>query len=174
MRIKQKFGFSLVELMIVLSIIAIIASFAIPKFKELRANAFDMTAKTIQRSLITQVNAFKDDILEDPSITNPIWTLRGNGDQPNQNPGSEIWSRLYLVPPEQIVITISVRDCNSGGFSSCGFVNVGHCKSTPEDNPELKYHTAIVDNKFEVVPNGVIGRTKGCLLYTSPSPRDRG
>ena len=49
MKIFTKFGFSLVELMVVLPIISIVVGFVLPKFKNLRLNAFRMNGIQMTR-----------------------------------------------------------------------------------------------------------------------------
>ncbi len=64
-RSAQK-GFTLVELMIVVAIIGILAAIAIPQFASYRQKAFDTTAKSDVKNLMTDVEAYYADNQEYP------------------------------------------------------------------------------------------------------------
>jgi len=64
---SAKKGFTLVELMIVVAIIGILAAIAIPQFASYRQKAFDTTAKSDLKNLMTDVEAFYADNQEYPN-----------------------------------------------------------------------------------------------------------
>ncbi len=65
MKIKNERGFSLIELMYVMMLIGIIASTAIPTFREFKSRAYDATAEsdlnTIWKALHVEDNASESD-----------------------------------------------------------------------------------------------------------------
>jgi len=58
---KNKKGFTLIELMIVIAIIGILAAIAIPKFSEYRRKAYDSAALSDLKNFRTDVEAFYAD-----------------------------------------------------------------------------------------------------------------
>jgi type IV pilus assembly protein PilA len=61
MLLKQKKGFTLIELMIVIAIIGILAAIAIPQFAAYRVRGFNATAQSDLRNMITAQEAYYAD-----------------------------------------------------------------------------------------------------------------
>lgn len=61
-------GFTLVELLVVVAIIAILAAIAIPQFSAYRAKAYDSAAESDLRNLKTAMEANQADNQEYPNI----------------------------------------------------------------------------------------------------------
>jgi len=61
MLLKQKKGFTLIELMIVIAIIGILAAIAIPQFAAYRVRGFNATAQSDLRNMLTAQEAYYAD-----------------------------------------------------------------------------------------------------------------
>jgi type IV pilus assembly protein PilA len=61
MRLRQKKGFTLIELMIVIAIIGILAAIAIPQFAAYRVRGFNADAQTHVRNMATAMEAYFSD-----------------------------------------------------------------------------------------------------------------
>lgn len=68
MRKGDQKGFTLVELLVVVAIIAILAAIAIPQFAAYRAKAYNASADSDERNLKTQMEAHFADNLNYPTI----------------------------------------------------------------------------------------------------------
>ena len=150
---KKIIGFSLIELMVVLSIVSIVVGLAIPKFKDMQSNAYNMQAMQVRRVMLSNYISLKDELLETTDFSNGhiVWLRAGNDDETIIN-GGEIWKNFYPNIPKNIYAYVNLNTfCVN---NQCGYINVGHCKSTPDNNPNMKYNYTTFDNLFEVATEG--------------------
>ena len=82
-------GFSLLELMAAMAILAVIATWAVPQYYKQVSKAKQQTAKTQIEMLMTAMNAYRMDVGDFPSQNEGIDALM-------TNPGLEDWDGPYL------------------------------------------------------------------------------
>ena len=75
-KMKNKKGFTLIELMIVVGIISILASIAIPNFLTYKTKAYDISAKSDLKNAYTAAQAY---FAENPAGTVTFAILEANG-----------------------------------------------------------------------------------------------
>ena len=123
---KSKKGFSLVELMIVVVIMAILVAVAVPIFNSVTGNARAKTCIDNQRTIISTINT---DLLENPvnTASTIVITTNGEGDGAESVVGTgayedtdfgKFFQTIPYCPVKGAVITASVSAADSDGLST--------------------------------------------------------
>lgn len=138
---KQK-GFSLIELLVTVTILGILSALSISMFQEYKAKAYDMTGKTIARSLLVVGEAYLADW--DGNSGAHHWVIRdADGSYRHVNDGMAL---VEYFPPEasmeNMTLYIGVntftlmgpKDWSNPSMSDdmwLTFSRAGHCESMP-------------------------------------------
>jgi len=120
---NSQYGFSMIELMIVVAIIGVLASIALPPYNEYRTRTFNASATTYIKFITTAESSY--------SVANQVYVATPAGDGPGPNgiiPGTTVPSGVgYVVG----VFPVSGTDAVSGNSTGLNYIGfTGHIKGT--------------------------------------------
>lgn len=115
-RIKKEEGFTLVELLIVVAIIAILAAIAIPQFSKYRTRAFVTELNSDLKNAYTAAQAY---LTDNPSETvNTIGKLQAGGYTPSSNITLEVATATMTLGSGAITLESGVTALNTAASNN--------------------------------------------------------
>ena len=94
-RVKQKKGFTLVELLIVIIILAVLAAIAVPTYLTMRDRAREAGTEVEMANIATALELYNADNEEYPAVSGWSATLQG-GSYMDNVPTSDMWGSDYV------------------------------------------------------------------------------
>ena len=137
---EQK-GFTLIELLVTVAIVAILASIALPAFKEYKEAAYDSEADQTLKNAVTAINTFLGDEEDEKDHTNGLAFSRpstGLGKAGGMYDFNEMLPG-FRYDRENMLVTAQARlDC--GTEEGCEYIHIDviHCQGSRYSNGRHK------------------------------------
>lgn len=182
---KKKCGFTLIELMVCIILLAILSSVAAPKFLDLRANARNASLEGVSAQIISQARTVYSKLAlvglekRNPNRNHPVTGGGYYGDEPANNPFKEICGHdcyfIYGTPSASSTTISSLmhsigqdQDIVFAGYHSNDWSHEGVTGTNIVATFSFKDNVNIAKH-----PDGNSLKSESCFIWYSGAREDR-